>query len=195
VASRGNYYELLGVSREASQEEIRRAYEIALNRAHRDGAFKHSEDLVRAYETLSDQRRRALYDRHGYEPIRERSPGAAPPPPPYRTTLAAGPRDGRPPSPARRRGRVGGRLGVFIISALAAVGIASIVRLATAGASHPPSRPSLGPALVVPMIHPAHPRQRVKVVCVSPSGTGKFTFRARPGTVVRCPNGATPTFR
>ena len=63
-----DYYELLGVTRQASQEEIRSAYRRVAAEAHPDrggtnGLFR----LVRhAYETLADQASRSEYDRRTY---------------------------------------------------------------------------------------------------------------------------------
>jgi len=60
-----DYYELLGVSRQAAQPEIRSAYRTLAKALHPDaggtaGAFR----LLReAYETLADPARRAAYDR------------------------------------------------------------------------------------------------------------------------------------
>ena len=101
-------YRLLGVPPEAGTDDIRRAYERQLNRALRDGAQRHAEELVQAWETLSDPKRRAVYDRHGLLPVRERSPGAAPLPPPgrYQARARPAPRASRPP---RRRP------GVFVV--------------------------------------------------------------------------------
>lgn len=79
-----NPYRLLGVPVDASQERIRRAYELEISRAHRDGAMRHAVDLSKAYDTLSVPACRALYDRHGLAAVRERSPGAVPPPTPWR---------------------------------------------------------------------------------------------------------------
>jgi hypothetical protein len=73
-------YELLGVPRDASDERIRAAYELAINRATRDGAIRYAAELSAAYDTVSSARRRELYERHGFTAIRERSPGSAPPP-------------------------------------------------------------------------------------------------------------------
>lgn len=91
-------YALLGVPRDASDDEIRRAYEKEINRAHRDGATRHAVEVSQAFDTLSQPHRRAAYDRHGIAPVRERSPGAAPPPRSWRQEAAS-----YRPEPRRRR--------------------------------------------------------------------------------------------
>lgn len=71
-------YGLLGVSRDATQEEIKRAYRRQARALHPDAggdeeAFK---DATRAYEVLSDPQRRARYDRFGDESDRRGDPFA-----------------------------------------------------------------------------------------------------------------------
>ncbi|HEY0167156.1 MAG TPA: hypothetical protein VGB75_08950 [Jatrophihabitans sp.] len=90
-------YQLLGVPRDASDERIRAAYELEINRATRDGAIRYAAELSAAYETISSSQRRALYERHGFTAISERTPGASRPPGPWRATEQG--------EPARRRTR------------------------------------------------------------------------------------------
>lgn len=62
-----NYYEILGVKRNASQAEIKQAYRHLVKQVHPDSQTEHSshETVVRlnaAYEVLGDSQRRRHYD-------------------------------------------------------------------------------------------------------------------------------------
>jgi DnaJ-class molecular chaperone len=66
-----DYYEILGVARDATPEAIKKAYRGLARKYHPDvnpgdksaeGRFK---EVQSAYDILSDQEKRALYDRHG----------------------------------------------------------------------------------------------------------------------------------
>lgn len=66
-----NYYEVLGVDKGASKEEIKKAYRKLILKYHPDknpndkDAHKKATELNEAYETLSDDRRRQAYDMTG----------------------------------------------------------------------------------------------------------------------------------
>jgi curved DNA-binding protein len=65
-----DYYDVLGVSRDASEEEIRGAYRRLARRNHPDvnkepGAEDRFKEISEAYEVLRDQEKRAQYDRYG----------------------------------------------------------------------------------------------------------------------------------
>ncbi len=66
----GDYYEILSVSRDASKEEIKRAYRRLARKYHPDvnkeaGAEERFKEINRAYEVLSEPETRARYDRFG----------------------------------------------------------------------------------------------------------------------------------
>ncbi|MER7519251.1 DnaJ C-terminal domain-containing protein [Streptomyces sp. NPDC126499] len=68
--SNRDYYDVLGVSRNASAEEIQRAYRNLARRWHPDlnkdpGAEERFKELSEAYEVLADPESRARYDRFG----------------------------------------------------------------------------------------------------------------------------------
>ncbi|RIK68560.1 MAG: molecular chaperone DnaJ [Planctomycetota bacterium] len=71
VATKRDYYEVLGVSRDASPEDIKRAYRQAAMKYHPDrGGGPDNEALFKeaaeAYEVLSDTEKRNRYDRYGH---------------------------------------------------------------------------------------------------------------------------------
>ena len=66
----GDYYEILGVSRDASKEELKRAYRRLARKYHPDvnkeaGSEERFKEVSRAYEILSEPETRARYDRFG----------------------------------------------------------------------------------------------------------------------------------
>jgi molecular chaperone DnaJ len=71
MAVKRDYYEVLGVSRDASTEEIRKAFRKLAFQYHpdrnRDGdAAEKFKEVNEAYEVLSDADKRAAYDRFGH---------------------------------------------------------------------------------------------------------------------------------
>ena len=70
--SKRDYYEVLGVSRDASEEDLKKAYRRCAMKHHPDrnpgdknaeAAFKECKE---AYEVLSDGGKRRMYDQHGH---------------------------------------------------------------------------------------------------------------------------------
>ena len=66
-----DYYEVLGVSKEASQDDIKKAYRKAAMKHHPDKnpddpkAEEKFKEIGQAYEALGDEDKRAAYDRYG----------------------------------------------------------------------------------------------------------------------------------
>src|ERR671932_2538139 len=75
-------YEVLGVARDADEQQIKKAFRRLARQLHPD-VNKHDPDAeekfkeaAEAYEILSDAERRAIYDRYGHDGLR--SGGQAP---------------------------------------------------------------------------------------------------------------------
>jgi molecular chaperone DnaJ len=75
-------YEVLGVERDASGQQIKKAFRVLARELHPDvnahdpQAEEKFKEAAEAYEILSDEERRATYDRYGHEGLR--SGGYAP---------------------------------------------------------------------------------------------------------------------
>jgi molecular chaperone DnaJ len=81
MAHKRDYYEILGVAKEASQDEIKKAYRKLAVQFHPDKNpnDKHAEEkfkeLGEAYDVLSDEQKRAAYDRYGHAAFAGGMPG------------------------------------------------------------------------------------------------------------------------
>src|SRR5437764_1584020 len=77
-----DYYDVLGVGREADDTEIKKAFRKLARELHQDvnshdpSAEEKFKEAAEAYEVLSDSERRATYDRYGHDGLR--SGGYAP---------------------------------------------------------------------------------------------------------------------
>lgn len=71
MPTKRDYYEVLGLSRNASEEDIKRAYRKLAREYHPDvnkgeDAAKKFAEISEAYEVLSDSEKRAKYDKFGH---------------------------------------------------------------------------------------------------------------------------------
>src|SRR5882757_3158870 len=72
-----DFYSTLGLSRGATADEIKKSYRKLAGKLHPDknpgnkAAESQFKDVNRAYEVLSDAKKRALYDEFGEDALRE----------------------------------------------------------------------------------------------------------------------------
>ncbi|MEA1960341.1 MAG: molecular chaperone DnaJ [Bacillota bacterium] len=73
MAAKRDYYETLGVSKDASADEIKQAYRQMAKKYHPDlnkedeNAAEKFKEVGEAYEVISDPQKRATYDRYGHD--------------------------------------------------------------------------------------------------------------------------------
>src|SRR5579872_2763698 len=79
-----DYYEILGISKTASTEEIKKSYRKVAMQYHPDrnpgdkSAEEKFKEAAEAYEILSDQDKRAQYDRYGHAGVSSNGRGGHP---------------------------------------------------------------------------------------------------------------------
>ena len=79
-----DYYEVLDVKRDASEEEIKKAYRRLARQYHPDrnpgdkSAEARFKEVQTAYDVLSDKEKRARYDRFGHAGVEGGMPASAP---------------------------------------------------------------------------------------------------------------------
>ena len=77
MAAKRDYYETLGVNKSADKEAIKRAYRKLAKKYHPDtnAGNPHAEemfkDVTEAYNVLSDEKKRKLYDEFGFAGLQE----------------------------------------------------------------------------------------------------------------------------
>src|SRR6056297_4236298 len=76
MATKKDYYELLGLSRNVSADEVKKAYRKLAMKYHPDRnpddaeAEARFKEAAEAYEVLSDDQKRKIYDQYGHEGLR-----------------------------------------------------------------------------------------------------------------------------
>ncbi|MDX1616284.1 MAG: molecular chaperone DnaJ [Candidatus Promineifilaceae bacterium] len=81
MATKRDYYEILGVNRGASKDDLKRAYRRLARQYHpdvnrEDGADERFKEINEAYEVLSNDSTRAAYDRFGHAGVQGAAGGA-----------------------------------------------------------------------------------------------------------------------
>ncbi len=80
MSDKRDYYEVLGIAKGASQDEIKKAYRRQARKFHPDvsseaGAEAKFKEVNEAYEILADEQKRSMYDRFGHAGVSSSSGG------------------------------------------------------------------------------------------------------------------------
>lgn len=72
-ADTNKLYELLEISKEATSQEIKKAYRKIAMKAHPDkgGDVEKFKEINQAYEVLSNEDKRATYDKYGLDGLKD----------------------------------------------------------------------------------------------------------------------------
>lgn len=74
-----DYYKILGISKDATDDEIKKAYRKLALKYHPDknkspGAEERFKEVAEAYEVLSDKKKRDIYDKYGEDVLKGKAP-------------------------------------------------------------------------------------------------------------------------
>ena len=75
MADKRDYYEVLGISKGASDAEIKKAYRSMAKKYHPDmnpgdkDAEQKFKEVNEAYAVLSDEKKKSIYDQYGFDGI------------------------------------------------------------------------------------------------------------------------------
>lgn len=82
MSTKRDYYEILGINKSASQDEIKKAYRQAAKKYHPDnketGDAEKFKEASEAYSVLSDENKRKTYDQFGHSAFDQASGGQNP---------------------------------------------------------------------------------------------------------------------